>query len=179
MTWTAPSPGKESAHVRLPWSRLTDVDGPREKGCVVNMLLWVRMKWLKFQQERIEREISRKCLTGLIQRHGPYTINSLRSLKKKNRTREVRPSHRLRGSRRGLRIVFGFRGLVIRLQRGEARREGVYGCSCGRDRPYAASPLVKKSICTSLLVARYRWRYSSYRVCKEQIWQKLRRNPRL
>jgi hypothetical protein len=38
------------------------VNGPREKSVSMNILLWVRMKWLKLQQERIERKICRKNL---------------------------------------------------------------------------------------------------------------------
>jgi len=35
---------------------------PGEKRVNMNILLWLRMKWLKLQQERIEREIYRKNL---------------------------------------------------------------------------------------------------------------------
>jgi hypothetical protein len=61
-TRTLPPAGKETVYVRLPWSHVTDVDAPREKEFIVNILLWLHMKWLKFQQERIEREIDRKGL---------------------------------------------------------------------------------------------------------------------
>lgn len=57
----------------LSWWRATDVNGPREKRVSMNILLWVRMKWLKLQQERIERERRRKNLIGLMQLRGPPT----------------------------------------------------------------------------------------------------------
>lgn len=61
-TRTTPPSGKEAVHVRIFLSRAMDVDDPGDKRMGMNILLWLRMKWLKLQQERIERKICKKGL---------------------------------------------------------------------------------------------------------------------